>query len=349
MFKKFKKSYIPIAVILAALIGFGGFTTARLVRIDILAASASSDFGGEIITSAKNVPDDFEELVPRYLPLNKILYYLSGLINSNQVMLGKDEWLFYSSKINGSPIDDYTGANSYTEQDMEEMKTVAENVGDTLKKKDIGFCLLVPPNKPAVYSEYMPISSIKADKSRTDLLMEYLAENGINAVNPKQDLRQFGDKYYTYFKRDTHWNELGAYIGCKDVLDTFGIALPDLTDDMISVGNRASADLVKLAGLDNVFKPDYGFTVNYVISDGTTIEKDMQHFHNDNADNDKTLLIIGDSFRSAMIPTLRAAFRDVYAVNRAVYESGDYLDCNPDYVILEFVERHSDLIKDFEL
>ena len=66
-------------------------------------------------------------------------------------MLGKDEWLFYSSENDGNPIDDYMGNNSFTEQEKEETKNNMLSIQKSLGQKNIEFCLLVPPNKEEVY------------------------------------------------------------------------------------------------------------------------------------------------------------------------------------------------------
>ena len=346
MFRKIKKLSISTIAIILILTGFGAFTSARLFRSQIINGLFSST---KIESTINNIPSDYELFAPRFNYINTSLFVLSGLINSNQVMLGKDEWLFYSSENDGNPIDDYMGNNSFTEQEMEETKNNMLSIQKSLGQKNIEFCLLVPPNKEEVYSQYMPITSLMAPQSRTDKLLELLSANGINSVNPKDDLLLFDQKYRTYYKNDTHWNELGAYIGTRSVMESFGLDLPELSDDRIIQGKYAPSDLANMAGLKNIFEPDYGYTVVDAETDNTSIGGEMVHFYNENARFDKTVFLVGDSFRVAMVPTLRTAFRDVYVVHRSAYSVDAMIDAHSDYVILEFVERYSSQIADFNL
>lgn len=264
-------------------------------------------------------------------------------------MLGKDEWLFYSSTSDGNTLDDYMGNNSFSEQEMEAAKNNMLSIQESLRQKNIEFCLLVPPNKEEVYSQYMPIPSLKAPHSRTDKLLEHLSANGVNSVNPKDELLNFNPNYRTYYKHDTHWNELGAYIGTRSVMESFGLDLPELSDDRIIQGKYAPSDLAKMAGLKYIFEPDYGYSVVDAETDNTSVGEEIVHFHNENAMFDKTVFLVGDSFRVAMAPTLRTAFQDVYVVHRSAYSADDMIAAHPDYVILEFVERYSSQIAGFNL
>ena len=346
MFRKIKKLSISTIAIIVILAGYGVFTSARLLRSQIINGLFSST---KIESTIKNIPSEYELFSPRFNYINTSLFVLSGLINSNQVMLGKDEWLFYSSTSDGNTLDDYMGNNSFSEQEMEAAKNNMLSIQESLRQKNIEFCLLVPPNKEAVYSQYMPIPSLKAPHSRTDKLLEHLSANGVNSVNPKDELLNFNPNYRTYYKHDTHWNELGAYIGTRSVMESFGLDLPELSDDRIIQGKYAPSDLAKMAGLKYIFEPDYGYSVVDAETDNTSVGEEIVHFHNENAMFDKTVFLVGDSFRVAMAPTLRTAFQDVYVVHRSAYSADDMIAAHPDYVILEFVERYSSQIAGFNL
>ena len=54
----------------------------------------------------------------------------------------------------------------------------------------------------------------------------------------------YHDKYWTYYKYDTDWNELGACIGTKEVLVTFGINLPPISKTEIKENKATVSDWV---------------------------------------------------------------------------------------------------------
>ena len=354
MIKKIKRLSISSIAILLVLVVFGGIALARTVRKDFYDLRASED--GTIASvkrSAKTFSSDYEQLIPHERRMNTLLYYATGIFNSNHVIWGKDDWLFYSSTNSGDPIADYTGANSYTEKELETAKNNMLDIQKTLNERNIQFCLLIPPNKENVYAQYMPDKYQHTEKTRTDILVEYLAENGVNAVNPKQALLDCDSQYRTYYKLDTHWNELGAYIGTREALRTFDLELPEASSERIEEGDHTVSDLADMVGLTSVFPKDYGFRVSKYAQQKVDITKEeigkMVHYHNDNATNNETLLLVGDSFRNSMIPVLESTYSDFYIVHRGDFQ-GDMLDkSNPDEVLLEIVERHSKYTMDFSI
>lgn len=351
MLKNLKKLSCSAAAVLLILVLFGGFTFARTVRKELVQIM---NFNGNTLTAAKNAvvsfSSDFEQLIPHERRMNTLIYYATGIFNSNHVIWGKDDWLFYSSTNSGDPIADYEGTNRFSIEEMEKIKINMLNQQEILRNMGIEFCLLIPPNKENVYSQYMPDKYIHTDKTRTDILLEYLYAGGINCINPKESLINCDEKYRTFYKLDTHWNELGAYIGTKEALETFGIMLPDLSDDEIETGTSTVSDLADMVGLTSVFPIDYGFKMTFTNTSGEiTADEDgyVTHYHNDNAYVEGCIFLIGDSFRSAMIPVLRAAFQDFYVVHRSNYQADMLYNIHPDYVILEIVERHSEQLLDY--
>lgn len=351
--KKIKQLEITSILILAILVGFGVFATLKTLHSDYV-KSISSDVTmvQSLKSSAVSFSDDFEKNVPTAKFMNSVLYRISGICNSDQVIIGNDGWFFYSSKTDGDPIADYEGTNYYTD---EQLVAAKNNILETQKKledRGIGFCVIVPPNKERVYSEYMPLKYKYAQETRTDVLLNYLQQSGASVVNPNNEILKFSDDFKTYYKQDTHWDELGGYIGTKCALDTFNLSVPELDESIVEKDSKCNSDLVGIASLDGVFESDYGLTTSrtlHDIDDSKMDEKTPCHFHNDKAEFDKTILLIGDSFRKSMAPNLAYCFKDVYVIHRDNYERKMLDSIAPDYLISEFVERYSDNIGTFKI
>ncbi|MCF0111155.1 MAG: hypothetical protein HUJ58_04580 [Erysipelotrichaceae bacterium] len=286
-------------------------------------------------------------------------YYMTGEIASSQVLLGNDGWLFYQSKTDGDSIADFKGTNMYTSRQLESMAQETLNVQNKLESMGIRFALFVPPNKENVYFEKMPENYIHCEKTRTDILVSYLQENSINAISPKNNLVENSSNTQVYYSYDTHWNQLGAYIGVKDVLSTWDINIPDLSARNILKqplnGNYhygGEDDLAKMVGLLSLFDDE----IEYSIEGTTSIDWEVygeeqdsniiSHIHNDNASHMKTLFLVGDSFRTSMIPALSEVFSDVYVVHRSYYKPDMLESIKPDYLIAEYIERYSYAIED---
>lgn len=288
-------------------------------------------------------------------------YALGGEIISDQVAEGQDKWLFYKSKTDGDSISDFEGTGLHTPEEMEQVAQAALNTQEEIEKRGIRFVILVAPNKENVYSEYMPEIYKHAEISRTDILIEYLQNKGVNIVSPKKELLEEHSEHQLYYRYDTHWNQLGAYIGVRDTLQNWNISIPELSDRNISAesinGNYhygCDDDLAKLVGLRSVFSDETDYEIDgNVPMDWTQfkIEQDneiISHFHNDNAAVSSGILLVGDSFRSAMVPALKEQFEDVYVVHRLFYSPDMIDDIAPEYMIAEYVERQSYTIADIE-
>ena len=354
MSRKIKKLSISAVAILLVLSGFGAFTLVRTARKEITyIQSAEGSKVNASVSAAKTFSDDFEQLIPHERKLNSIVYYATGIFNSNHVIWGKDDWLFYSSTNSGDPIADYTGSNSFSQPELEQAKENMLSIQDSLLKRNIKFCLLVPPNKENVYSQYMPQKYKHTDKTRTDVLVEYLHNNGVNVVDAKEELITFDSKYRTYYKQDTHWNELGAYIATQKVLDTFDAELPDIDEGNIVQGDTTISDLADMVGLTNVFPNDYGFTSADIkqVKGNITEESigEVKHYHNEKATQNESVLLIGDSFREAMVPAILLCFNNVYVVTKDLYSQDIIRNIEPNYVVLETVERLSDYAISFKI
>jgi hypothetical protein len=285
-------------------------------------------------------------------------YYLTKEIVSNQVVKGSGSWLFYKSSTDGNSIGDYEGTNRYSLSKMNNILNQALVTQQELQSHNIKFVIIVAPNKENIYSEYMPDTYTHAEISSTDILIDYLAENEVNIVSPKQELLANRDEFQLYYSYDTHWNQLGAYIGVKNALESWNISKPTLAERSISSYNLAghyhysgADDLAKMVGMrDSLFNDEIEYEV-----EGTGIinwkefaeeldKNDVQYFYNSDAQINAKLILVGDSFRTSMIPSLRETFSDIYVVNRSSYSTELLEEIEPEYLIAEYVERYSNKI-----
>ncbi|MCI9098498.1 MAG: hypothetical protein HFH58_01235 [Lachnospiraceae bacterium] len=282
-----------------------------------------------------------------------ITYLATGKITSSQVVLGEERWLFYKGKTDSDSIADYEGTNRYSENEMQEIVRTALRTQEIVEKQGSKFVILVPPNKENIYAEYMPDTYHHAEISSTDILIGYLKAGGVNIVSPKKSLLESRLDKQVYYSYDTHWNQLGAYIGVREVLGTWGIEIPELCSREIQTLNLrdnyhycGEDDLAKMLGLRMVFNDEKEYKVDGTAEIDWEKFADEQtdgvsHFKNYDAMISGEVFLVGDSFRTSMIPALGETFSDVYVVHRNCYEPEMFKEINPDYLIVEYVERYS--------
>ncbi|MDR1026622.1 MAG: hypothetical protein LBL47_04400 [Lactobacillus sp.] len=298
-----------------------------------------------------------KSILKRYVKLQKKLK-----IDTGRHFSGLDGWMFYdSAKVSdGSTIVDYKGEVNYTDAEMEKMLKGVIMARDFYAKRGIKYMLVIAPNKENVYSEFMPMSLQrvrKSDKSRADVVAEYIAKNSdVPVLNLKDVVIASKDNFPipVYFKTDTHWNAIGAYLGYEDIakqLNKMGIKAPikKLTNDMIYQEGKISTDM-DISSYEKAFKVKYLPNVN---SEELLYEDQGKIivYKADNAPVKKTVLMIRDSFAADLIPFVSRVFRSSVFIHRSdkVHSNVEgYLEeYNPDVVIDEVIERRVDKLVNY--
>ena len=253
-------------------------------------------------------------------------------IESTQVLLGKEDWLFYKSTEDGDPISDFQGINHYDEATMQAVADKLMNERNQFANYGIDFYILSIPNKSSVYPEYMPDTIERKDTtSRTDLLMKYLEENtDLNVVDAKPTLVKAKKKKPVYYKSDTHFNQIGAFVtvqALKDKIDGKTDSLKDVKFDKVM--NNYSGDLACLCDMQDTFNDDIQYQL-----DAATVNTKIK--------SNKRILVIGDSFSEVMQSIMSQYFAEVKTVNIWSFEPSLLDEYKPDIVVWEHAERYTD-------
>ena len=283
-----------------------------------------------------------------------VTYFGTREVASVQVLAGKGKWLFYKSKNDADPIGDYEGTKQFTQAELDKIAGLVGKLEDKLEKRGTRLAVIFAPNKENIYWENMPDTYVRAEETRTDKLAAFLAEKGFNSVSPKQELLDQHLSTQLYYYYDTHWNQLGGYIGARKLLAGWGISIPDLAERTYTTWPlrenyhyNGQDDLAKMAGLRSILDDETEYEIegapkmNWPDYEYQQSHKIMTHFTNEDAPHKARVFLAGDSFRSALVPALREQFSDVYVTLRADYRPEMLEEADPDYMILEFVERYS--------
>ncbi len=126
----------------------------------------------------------------------------------------------------------------------------------------------------------------KSIKSGTDIFVEYIKNNtDIKVVYPKEELLKYKGKYQLYYKYDTHWNSLGAYIGYTELTRILNIDNKSIESFKILEFDSSSVDrtlnvfynnISKILSLNNIkyfrddiiyILEDYKYTITNITDD----------------------------------------------------------------------------------
>ncbi len=282
----------------------------------------------------------------------RISFALTGLVRSPQVISGSDGWLFYKSKTDGNSMGDYVGDVRFTDEELSGTLNAIRMLQARLSAADVKLYVLAVPNKEAIYAERMPDKVRRVSAfSRTDEMMEFLArQTDIHAVYPKPALLRAKEVCDVYYPLDTHWNDVGGYVGVQEALLAMG--RPNVPIRARTVALTASShrnDLPRLANLESqILHQGSEWTVKDLPCLGARGVKWNERWTSKNpgARTKDVLLIVGDSFKGTMIRPFSEEFGTVVDVHRkkcqdifAIVE-----EVHPNVVLLEFVERYSGTI-----
>jgi len=260
-------------------------------------------------------------------------------LQSSQVLMGKEGWVFYKVENDGSPIEDYRGTNHYLDVELEEIADNLTKQRDYLAGLGIRMVVELNPNKETVYAEYMPDSIYRmTEVSRQDLLVEYLKANtDLEIVYTKEEIIAAKEVMPVYYKYDTHWNLGGAYIGVQNLLRQLNGTYHGIEDaefDMAENKEFYIRDLLGISNMDDYFPADMFYLL-----------KPESYDHGQWVD--ANILLVGDSFSEY----IKVIMQDNYCPQIDYISALDFqpemigTEYEPQIVVVECVERYLDRLK----
>lgn len=307
------------------------------------------------IKTMADFPQQYSEFYIDHIPFKKSLVQLYSFIKvrllnvtpDDAVILGKNQWLFYNSRVkeNNDVLADYCNTLQYTENEMKQYSIMLTQMKEDCEKLGADFYFMIAPNKENIYgTDYMPSKWKKAAQdSRTDLLVSYLNENtDINIIYPKSELLSNKAMGQLYFKSDTHWNKLGGYVGYQELHKAVSGDIGHYKDLVYTGFDSHSGDL---AGFLQLLWRDTDYNISF--NDHGLQTKNITDFKesgsiicgNTDLKNGRKLLMFRDSFTNAMLEFIASDYQESCFVWSPVYNGETVKTEAPDIVVYEIVER----------
>lgn len=280
-------------------------------------------------------------------------YAVFGEFSEDLHMYGKDGEVF--------PADDgYIRAYQHLATDEElidSLVTYLDRTNQYLEKQGIPFVFLAGLDKKTVYGEEMPdyIHVDTTKESIMEMLARKLTEKQVPYVIPVPELRDAKqvERVYNQKYDSAHWNARGAMIGLRLLNEKVREMDPDvplLTEDVFTASSEEKTlEFISLPITEQVpvymLKSEYG---DSILADGSLLDvlphvagTGIQHYLNENALSDKTILILQDSFLDGKQDFFAYRYQNVYMISRQNYESMQYYveTLKPDVVVFENAER----------
>lgn len=302
--------------------------------------------------------------------LNRFFYPHGISTNPDQVLIGKEDWLYLGEQYGNTISRNRRGA---TVEDAEVARIIGHATNswsEWLSQKGVStFRVMLGPDKATIYPEFLPGWAQPAAESATDTLLANVSQ-GLY-IDTRTALRaaksQFSESLY--YKTDTHWNSLGAWVAFqafqREIARTeTGLRLLTEQDVRISnVNERQGGDLAKFLRLKEILRDDevaidimselpleteqYDFETGRLKRSGGNPEIHTAQrpllVKSKNALNQKRVLWLRDSFGTAIAPFMAATFSETLQLH---YDAAHpelfarLVDIyKPDYVFITVVER----------
>ncbi len=302
---------------------------------------------------------------------NTILSDYLNNFNERSVIYGKDSWMFWAGD---GVLEQYRAIRPLTDDQLIRYRKILYERHAWCEANGMTYIFIIAPNKHGIYSEYLPDWIDKADDmSQTDQLAALFQESEVNYIDVRPVLIENKERFRLYYKFDTHWNELGAFVAYREIMDTVQERFPrlnplELDDFTITYVNRTEGDMYYYLGMKKelrervpVLKPDRPYRARKMYMGRQGGKKDektanvIEPFYAERSSvsqsfiistvNDPALpkaVMFRDSMATAMVPYLSENFRRiVYSWDYFSHDfKVDILDHEkPDIVITEIGER----------
>ena len=307
-------------------------------------------------TELRDFPAKFQDYFHDNFSFRNILIQLNGTVHysllktstNDDVMIGKEGWLFYTAD---NLMDDYHGKIIMNNDEMEQARRFFNRLEAFIESKGAKFLLAVCPNPQTIYPEYLPDYEkySTGNPGRLDQYIDYFRQhNGPDIVDFRPallDAKRSSDEVL-YFSNDTHWNYFGASIAFRELINRvneLGISV-EIPPYSVQKGAEWTGDLTRMIAATTVPK---SVLHNFVFSPETSVQvksnwEDTIYNQVSNAENGLKAVFIADSYS---IPW-RALIGATFAESRIMQGEQDNTDIRkimeeytPDIVIYEFVER----------
>lgn len=257
-----------------------------------------------------------------------------GSVPMDKVIIGKNDWLYFEGTIN-----DYLGRELLSERELYSITHNLSLMQEYVEKSGGKFLFTVAPNKNSLYAENMPNNYLKGENRNFSNLYPLLTQEGINTVN-LFDLFENEDDVL-YLKRDSHWNNKGAILAYNAIMDTLGIQHDTYAQIKMTERVDHEGDLDEmLLPLHQTPELQYYPQIKFSYTTSSDFVDNMDAWietHNENKRD--TLLMYRDSFGESLVPLFAEQFENAYFSRLVPYKLENITQYNPDYVVIEKVER----------
>lgn len=267
-----------------------------------------------------------------------------GLQSESQRLMGKCE-------INGVLLaeDGYLIENYSEPQSTERIATSFEKLAQKCEEGGYDAKLMLVPTAITIYEDRLPQASVIYHQM--DTIEEIRSNVSMDFVDVYDALYAHRDEGQLFYRTDHHWTTLGAYYAYAQYCQSVGIQTQRLEDmdsmvatdafqgtyfSKVNMWSAAKDDIILYSNPSDQLVVDYTdkniqtdtlYNLDYVMEkDKYSLFLDNLHtlieITNENADSNRQLLLVKDSYANSMVPFLVHHFEKIYVVDTRYFKNG---------------------------
>lgn len=251
--------------------------------------------------------------------------YLLGKIENNNIIYGKDNFLF----------------EKYEKVDEENLAKNIDSILGFIKKipnNNVNFMII--PSSYTIYKDYLPYGINLVDQEfYINNIYNYLNNyNNIKTISLIDMFKENKDKYI-YYKTDHHWTSFGSYLAYSEFVKNNNLSLVDINNlNKHEVNNfygtyfsksknfNAESDLITYYDVPNLSVSIDGVPVDNINDNSKWSSSDkysaflrgnngLTIIQNNDISNNNKILVLKDSFGNSFIQYLVNNYKEVYVVD----------------------------------
>ena len=300
--------------------------------------SADTVKDGTFMSDTETYVSDHFILRDYFMTVRTVYERATGRNRVNNIYMCKD----------GYYIEEYDGLQNKTRIEAA-IKRLIERTTQTKVRA------VLVPTAVTIYADKLPATAKNANQEADRLAIEKaareyadsLGEGDFAWVNVADALKNAGDEQL-FYKLDHHWTTYGAYVAYRVIIKSFGfepLSRDQFTEKAVSTEFRgtfaskvndltAESDTItaflsdrlsltvsysdKKQETDSLYAPEYlekKDKYSYFLNNQNTFVE----VHNKNAQTEKVLAVIKDSYANCMIPFLSEHFETIYVFDTRYY------------------------------
>lgn len=145
------------------------------------------------------------------------------------IAIGRDGWLYQGKEADLA----HSHCVQLRDEELRSWQELGRSRQDWFERRGIAFIWSMAPNKHTLYPEYFPETAAAPTNPacRGDLLSKRLGrETGVDFLNLRPVLLEAKEAHRLYHRTDTHWNQLGAFLGARAILKRVRARFPQVSE-----------------------------------------------------------------------------------------------------------------------